>query len=157
VSGRSGTWHRRRMAVSSSSARRHLCDGPQDPLVPSLPRCSSLITEALRWVGKLVVWRSTQPINNSPSGNRPEAPSVLVNQTQNSETCGHFIGYLTGRDPKIRMSTSFLALCCQLEPAPTVATPTSARSRSIASRSSRMSPLLIERLTRLRTASQIRP
>ena len=64
--------------------------------------------------------------------------------------------YLAGREPVMRMSTSLLALCCQSGLVATLATPIRARSRSIASRSLRMSPLLIARLTIARIASQIR-
>ena len=55
--------------------------------------------------------------------------------------------YLTGREPVMRMSTSFLALCCQSGPEARLETPISARSRSIETRSLRMSPLLIARFT----------
>jgi hypothetical protein len=47
--------------------------------------------------------------------------------------------YLAGREPVMRMSTSLLALCCQSGLVATLATPISARSRSIGSRSLRMS------------------
>ena len=56
--------------------------------------------------------------------------------------------YLTGREPEMRMSTNLLALCCQSGPDATWETPISARSRSNGSRSLRMSPLLIARLTK---------
>ena len=56
----------------------------------------------------------------------------------------------------MRMSTSLLALCCQSGLVATLATPISARSRSIGSRSLRMSPLSIARFTSARIASQIR-
>ncbi len=56
----------------------------------------------------------------------------------------------------IRMSTSLRALCCQSGLVATLVTPIKARSRSIGSRSSRISPLLIARFTRARIASQIR-
>ena len=56
-------------------------------------------------------------------------------------------GYLIGREPVMRMSTSLLALCCQSGPDATWETPISARSRSNGSRSLRMSPLLIARFT----------
>ena len=55
--------------------------------------------------------------------------------------------YLTGREPVMRISTSLRALCCQSGLVATLATPISARSRSIGSRSLRMSPLLIARFT----------
>jgi hypothetical protein len=63
--------------------------------------------------------------------------------------------YSTGREPVMRMSTSLLALCCQSGLVATLATPMRARSRSIGSRSLRMSPLLIARFTSSRIASQI--
>jgi hypothetical protein len=63
--------------------------------------------------------------------------------------------YLAGREPMMRMSTSLLALCCQSGVVATLATPISARSRSIGSRSLRMSPFLIARFTSARMASQI--
>jgi|SRR5580658_4988711 hypothetical protein len=63
--------------------------------------------------------------------------------------------YLAGREPVIRMSTSLLALCCQSGLVFTLATPISARSRSIGSRSLRMSPVLIARFTSARIASHI--
>ena len=66
------------------------------------------------------------------------------------------LAYLAGREPAMRMSTSLLALCCQSGLVATLATPISARSRSIASRSLRMSPLLIARFTSARIASHIR-
>ena len=71
-------------------------------------------------------------------------------------TPGEESAYLTGREPVMRMSTSLLALCCQSGLVATLATPISARSRSIGSRSLRMSPLFIARFTRARIASQIR-
>jgi len=55
--------------------------------------------------------------------------------------------YLIVREPVMRMSTSLLALCCQSGPDATWETPISARSRSNGSRSLRMSPLFIARLT----------
>ena len=64
--------------------------------------------------------------------------------------------YLAGREPVMRMSTSLLALCCQSGLVATLATPISARSRSIGSRSLRMSPLFIARFTSVRSASWIR-
>jgi hypothetical protein len=64
--------------------------------------------------------------------------------------------YLAGREPVMRMSTSLLALCCQSGLVATLATPISARSRSIGSRSLRMSPLFIARFTSARSASWIR-
>jgi hypothetical protein len=63
--------------------------------------------------------------------------------------------YLAGREPVMRMSTSLLALCCQSGLVATLATPISARSRSIGSRSLRMSPLFIARFTSARIASHI--
>src|SRR5579872_4825283 len=63
--------------------------------------------------------------------------------------------YLAGREPAMRMSTSLLALCCQSGLVATLATPISARSRSIGSRSLRMSPFLIARFTSARIASHI--
>src|SRR6202007_1101723 len=68
----------------------------------------------------------------------------------------NFADYLAGREPVMRMSTSLLALCCQSGLVATLATPISARSRSIGSRSLRMSPLFIARFTRERSASWIR-
>ncbi len=59
-----------------------------------------------------------------------------------------------GREPVMRMSTRRLALSCQSGLVATLATPISARSRSIGSRSLRMSPLLIARFTRARIASR---
>ncbi len=64
--------------------------------------------------------------------------------------------YLAGREPVMRMPTSRLALCCQSGLVATLATPISARSRSIGSRSLRMSPLFIARFTSARIASQMR-
>ena len=64
-------------------------------------------------------------------------------------------GYVLGREPTMRISTSRFALCCQSGLVATLATPTSARRRSIGSRSLRMSPLLIARFTRERIASCI--
>src|SRR5580704_2915276 len=64
--------------------------------------------------------------------------------------------YLTGREPLMRISTSRLALCCQSGLDATFDTPIRARSRSIGSRSLRMSPLLMARFTSARIASQIR-
>jgi hypothetical protein len=64
--------------------------------------------------------------------------------------------YLAGREPLMRMSTSLLALCCQSGLVLTLATPISARSKSIGSRSLRMSPLFIARFTSERIASQTR-
>jgi hypothetical protein len=64
--------------------------------------------------------------------------------------------YLAGREPVMRISTSLVALCCQSGLVATLATPISARSRSIGSRSLRMSPLFIARFTSARIASQIR-
>ena len=58
--------------------------------------------------------------------------------------CPH---YLNGRDPKMRISTSRLALCCQPGPEAIWETPISARNRSKGSRSLRMSPLRIARCT----------
>jgi len=55
--------------------------------------------------------------------------------------------YWIVREPVMRMSTSLLALCCQLGPDATWETPISARSRSNGSRSLRMSPLFIARFT----------
>src|SRR5690242_7295638 len=63
--------------------------------------------------------------------------------------------HLAGREPVMRMSTSLLALCCQSGLVATLATPISARSRSMGSRSLRMSPLLIARFTSARSASHI--
>jgi hypothetical protein len=63
--------------------------------------------------------------------------------------------HLSGREPVIRISTSLRALCCQSGPVATLATPMRARRRSIGSRSLRMSPLLIARLTSARSASWI--
>ncbi len=64
--------------------------------------------------------------------------------------------YRMGRAPVIRISTSLLALCCQSGLVATLATPIRARSRSIGSRSFRMSPFSIARFTSARIASQIR-
>ena len=66
-----------------------------------------------------------------------------------------FLVYLTGREPVIRMSTSLLALCCQSGLAATLETPIRARSRSMGSRSFRISPFRIARFTSVRIASQI--
>ena len=63
--------------------------------------------------------------------------------------------YLMGLEPVTRISTSLLALCCQSGLVATLATPTRARRRSIGSRSFRMSPFLIARFTRERSASCI--
>ena len=63
--------------------------------------------------------------------------------------------YFPGRDPVMRISTSRLALCCHSGLVATFDTPISARSRSIGSRSLRISPLLIARFTKARIASQI--
>jgi hypothetical protein len=64
-------------------------------------------------------------------------------------------GYFSGRAPKIRISTSLRALCCQSGLVDTFATPIRARRRSMGSRSFRMSPLLIARFTSARIAPQI--
>jgi hypothetical protein len=63
--------------------------------------------------------------------------------------------YMIGREPVMRISTRRLALCGQSGLDATLATPTSARRRSIESRSFRMSPLLIARFTRARSASWV--
>jgi hypothetical protein len=63
--------------------------------------------------------------------------------------------YLIACEPLSRISTSLLALCCQSGLDATLATPTRARSRSIGSRSFRISPLLTARFTSLRIASCI--
>ena len=63
--------------------------------------------------------------------------------------------YLIACEPLSRISTSLLALCCQSGLDATLATPMRARSRSIGSRSLRISPLLTARFTSLRIASCI--
>jgi hypothetical protein len=55
--------------------------------------------------------------------------------------------YRMGREPRIRISTSLFALCCQSGLEATLETPMRARSRSNGSRSLRISPLLIARFT----------
>src|SRR5437899_6404260 len=60
---------------------------------------------------------------------------------------------LIGCEPVMRISTSLLALGCQSGVDATLATPTRARSRSIGSRSFRMSPFLTARFTKVRRAS----
>jgi predicted DsbA family dithiol-disulfide isomerase len=55
--------------------------------------------------------------------------------------------YATGREPRMRISTSLFALCFQSGPDATLETPIRARSRSSGSRSGRMSPLSIARST----------
>ena len=54
---------------------------------------------------------------------------------------------LTGREPVMRISTSLLALCCQLGLDATLETPIRARSRSSGSRSLLISPLSMARST----------
>jgi hypothetical protein len=54
---------------------------------------------------------------------------------------------LTGREPVMRISTSLLALCCQLGLDATLDTPIRARSRSSGSRSLLISPLSMARST----------
>ena len=89
-----------------------------------------------------------------PSGSTGlDARPLLAHKgrTPNSSCRGHF----NGRAPKMRISTSLRALCCQSGLVATLATPIKARSRSMGSRSFRISPLLIARLTRARMASHI--
>ncbi len=62
---------------------------------------------------------------------------------------------LAGREPRMRMSTSLFALSPQSGADATLATPTSARSRSTGSRSGRMSPLSIARVTNALIAPMI--
>jgi Family of unknown function (DUF6010) len=62
--------------------------------------------------------------------------------------------HINGRAPKMRISTSLRALCCQSGLVETFDTPIRARRRSIGSRSLRMSPLLTARFTRAPIASQ---
>jgi hypothetical protein len=71
-------------------------------------------------------------------------------ETRESDPTAHLIG----REPITRMSTSLLALCCRSGLAATLATPIRALSRSMGSRSLRISPLFIARFTRARIASQ---
>ena len=78
-------------------------------------------------------------------------PSVyedLAFSVNTNATFIRYLGYLGGREPAMRISTSLLALCCQSGVDATLETPIRARSRSNGSRSLRISPLLIARFTR---------
>jgi hypothetical protein len=61
-------------------------------------------------------------------------------------------GYLTGREPTMRISTNLLALGCQSGADATLETPIRARSKSTGSRSLRISPLSTPRFTSARIA-----
>jgi len=118
-----------------------------------------LLCEALEQSFEVRLWRG-------PSHERVIAPRHEGQRTSRAggsglnpslETIGYgtLCAYRMGLEPVTRISTSLLALCCQSGLVVTLATPTRARSRSIASRSFRMSPLLIARFTRERIASCI--
>jgi hypothetical protein len=96
----------------------------------------------------IVLCSSGRSISISPASDRTTGLRVTPDRDSRA--------YLAGREPVMRMSTSLLALCCQSGLVATLATPIRARSRSIGSRSLRMSPLFIARFTSARSASWIR-
>ena len=131
---------RKVQAVRASTQRR---SAPR-PLPPASPYLVKFLRVRLSHGRKVRVWRTSPAV-------RPASRKIRSFPATRSVRAGS-PGYLTGREPTMRISTNLLALGCQSGLEATLATPTRARSRSIGSRSFRISPLLTPRFTSARIA-----
>ncbi len=163
--------------TARGSVRSIVCGSPRNRLWESRSLRPGMETQSLR--GQIEVFDLHNPsalaIRNpnvadlkvfnqdlTPPRGRPRASRVRVDAIAKATfflmAASSYLevshAYRIGREPITRISTSRLALCCQSGLVAVLATPMRARSRSMASRSLRMSPLLIALFTSARIASQ---